>query len=103
MDFFSAFKWWLGFFLFCASLPIQAQTDDLMIVEYLDSDPGSGFGMTIYNPTPSPVNLNMYTIGVYNNGDTTGIEYPMSGILAPGAFTKVGNTSYCGASLFRRL
>jgi gliding motility-associated-like protein len=89
--------WWLSLITLFLSITTQAQTDDLMIVEYLDSDPGSGFGMTIYNPTSSPINLNTYKIGVYNNGNTTGNEYPLSGVLAPGAFTKVGNTSYCGA------
>lgn len=72
-----------------------AQTDDLMIVEYIDSEPGSGFGVTIFNPTSRPVNMSGYRLGAYNNGSTSGSETALSGTIAPGGYTKVGNSSYC--------
>lgn len=79
------------------SYQAYAQTDDLMIVEYLDSDPGAGFGITIYNPTGRPIDLSSYRVGTYNNGSTSGTTVSISGILAPGRMITVGNGSYCGA------
>lgn len=76
---------------------VSAQTDDLMIVEYLDSDPGAGFGITIYNPTSRSIDLSSYVVGTYNNGSTSGATVNLSGMLAPGRMITVGNGPYCGA------
>jgi len=68
-----------------------------MIVEYLDSDPGAGFAITIYNPTASAIDLSSYRVGTYNNGSTSGTTVSLTGMLAPGSMVTVGNGSYCGA------
>ena len=73
----------------------QAQMDDLMIVEYVDWDPGNGLAVKIYNPTPSPVSLGGYTVSVYNNGNTAPTNnVNLSGSLAPGGVLIIGNSGY---------
>lgn len=85
------------FVVFCAKG--VSQTDDLMIVEYVDWNPGSGFGVKIYNPTGSTINLSSYTLDVYNNGATSpNGSYTLSGSLAAGASIIVGNTPYCNTN-----
>lgn len=84
----------LGTHLSCLA---SAQTDDLMIVEYLDSDPGAGFGITIYNPTSRTIDMSSYRVGTYNNGSTSGTTVSLSGMLAPGGTVTVGNGPYCNA------
>lgn len=76
-----------------------SQTDDLMIVEYVDWNPGSGFGVKIYNPTNGSINLSAYTLNVYNNGATSpNGSYSLSGTLAAGASIIVGNSPYCNTN-----
>lgn len=76
-----------------------SQTDDLMIVEYVDWNPGSGFGVKIYNPTNASINLSAYTLDVYNNGATSpNGSYTLSGTLAAGASIITGNTPYCNTN-----
>ena len=78
--------------LICVSL--QAQTDDLMIVEYVDWDPGSGWAIKIYNPTSSSINLSNYYVQVYNGTNTsaTGTQQ-LSGQLASGASLIISNAN----------
>lgn len=74
-----------------------AQTDDLMIVEYIDQPSGSGWAVTIANPTNQSINLTAGRYKVKNqaNGNQIADSVTLTGILAPGAVIKVGNTTYC--------
>ena len=81
----------------------QAQTDDLMIVEYVDWNTGSGMAVKIYNPTPAVVNLNGYSIKVFDNGDpatpnTPQYVVPLSGNLLPCEVKIIGNNAYCNTN-----
>lgn len=74
---------------------IQAQLDDLMIVEYVDWDPGNGLAVKIYNPTTSAINLSGYTVSVYNNGNASPTNnVNLSGSLAAGGVLIIGNSGY---------
>ncbi len=81
--------------LFC----IRAQTDDLMITEYVDWDPGSGWAIKVYNPTSSTINLSNYYVKVFNGSNTTasGSEQ-LLGLLAPGASIIISNANNSQAS-----
>lgn len=88
-----------GLLLLTFSLAVSAQADDLMIVEYVDWNSGSGVGVKIYNPTNATINLSAYTFNVYNNGNTSPSgSYSLSGTLAPGATKIIGNTPYCNTN-----
>ena len=76
---------------------LKAQTDDLMIVEYMDSDDGDGLGLKIYNPTSQTINLDNYTIATYHNGNTTSASSDdLYGTLNTGESIIFGNNKYCG-------
>src|SRR6478735_2945104 len=79
---------------------VQAQTNDLMIVEYVDWNPGDGFAVEIFNPTASPVSLSNYNLNIYNNGSTTASSSTqLSGNLAPCGTIRVGNFTDCPLGL----
>lgn len=78
---------------------VYSQADDIMIVEYVDWNSGSGVGVKIYNPTNATINLSAYTLNVYNNGNTTPSgSYSLSGTIAAGATKILGNTPYCNTN-----
>ncbi|HAD95827.1 MAG TPA: hypothetical protein DCG19_00395 [Cryomorphaceae bacterium] len=82
----------IGFIL---TINAFGQVDDLMIVEYVDWDPGNGLAIKIYNPTSSVINLSGYAVGVYNNGNLSpGNSVNLSGSLAAGDVLVVGNAGY---------
>ena len=73
-------------------LSLNAQLNDLMIVEYVDWDAGSGWAIKIYNPTSSAINLNNYYVKVYNGSSTTSSSAnQLSGSLASNDFLIVDN------------
>ncbi len=76
---------------------VQAQLDDLMLVEYLDESSGSGVVVKIYNPTPSPINMSGYVLSGHNNGNLTNNgTINLSGTLAPGdVYVVKGGGSSC--------
>lgn len=78
------------------SVKLFAQADDLMLVEYVDWQPGSGVGVKIYNPTNASINLASYDLEVYNNGNTSpnGV-YALTGNLVAKSTIIVGNSPYC--------
>lgn len=80
--------------LFAAS-PAFAQTDDLIITEYVDWQPGSGYFVKIYNPTAEEIDLGAYCFCQVNNGGlgNVGDCTELSGALAPGEFYVIGNNS----------
>ncbi len=71
-------------FLFFCCLAASAQTDDLMILEYLDSYSGNGGAIKIYNPTLDTIDLSDYDIRANNNGGGCVRTTPLSGSLPPG-------------------
>ena len=74
----------------------SAQTDDLMIVEYVDWQGGSGWAVKIYNPTDQTINLNDYKISRYRDGDPSiNAQADISGTLGPKQFKIFGNGDYC--------
>lgn len=80
--------------LLIISFSLQAQTDDLMIVEYVDWDPGSGWAIKIHNPTANSINLSNYYVQVYNGNNTTATgSQQLSGQLASGASIIVSNAN----------
>jgi len=89
--------------IFCAFLlgfTVEAQLDDLMIVEYQDYDPGDGFQVRIYNPTASTVSLSNYYLKVFNNGNSSASSISqLSGTLLPGEDILVGNPHNCNSSI----
>lgn len=77
------------------NLVANAQTDNLMIVKYVDWDSGSGVAVVIWNPTPNPVNLANYEFRIYGNGSNTPTTTsPLKGTLQPCATILVGNDEY---------
>lgn len=75
---------------------VFAQLDDLMIVEFVDWNPGAGFQIKIYNPTNQTINLSGYTMKVYNNANTTPSNTTnLSGTIGPKSFILVGNSDIC--------
>ncbi|MBK0403348.1 gliding motility-associated C-terminal domain-containing protein [Adhaeribacter sp. BT258] len=73
----------------------QAQTDNLMIVKYVDWNSGSGVGVVIWNPTPNVVNLSNYELRIYGNGSNTATTTsPLLGTLQPCGTILVGNDEY---------
>ncbi len=82
----------------CGNHLAKAQTDNIMILEYVDWTSGDGMGVKIYNPTPNPINLTGYTLQIYNNGNLTpNSTVPLTGTMAPGAIFIIGNSSYCNS------
>lgn len=74
----------------------RAQTDDLMIVEYVDRIDGTGVGLKIYNPTSQTIDLSEYLIATFHNGNTTSASSgQLDGMLAPKQFIIYGNGSFC--------
>ena len=88
-------KLWNILIGFVLTINAFGQVDDLMIVEYVDWDPGNGLAIKIYNPTSSVINLSGYAVGVYNNGNLSpGNSVNLSGSLAAGDVLVVGNAGY---------
>ena len=56
---------------------------DLFISEYIEGS-SNNKALEIYNGTGAPVDLSIYSIGLYSNGATTGLFYQLSGTLAHG-------------------
>lgn len=86
-------------FLLCGILGInlaaQAQTDNLMIVKYVDWDSGSGVAVVVWNPTPNPINLANYEFRIYGNGSNTPTTTSqLAGTLQPCATIMIGNDEY---------
>lgn len=78
---------------------LQAQTNDLMIVEYVDWDPGSGWAIKVYNPTSSAINLSNYYVKVFNGSNTTATgSEQLGGLLASGASIIISNANNGQAS-----
>ena len=91
----SLFKIVCALFLSIGVQQVQAQTDNLMIVKYVDWSSGSGVGVVIWNPTPNPVNLANYEFRIYGNGSSTATTTsPLMGTLQPCATILVGNDEY---------
>ncbi len=81
--------------LFGMQLKANAQTDNLMIVKYVDWDSGSGVAVVISNPTPNPVNLANYQLRIFGNGSTTPTTTAnLKGTLQPCGTILVGNDEY---------
>lgn len=82
------------------SFSVFAQTDDLMIVEYQDYDPGDGFQIKILNPTATSINLSNYYLQVYNNGNlTASSSSQLTGALGAGKTLIIGNNHSCTSDL----
>ncbi len=91
---------YLLFALCClTTLLAKAQTDDVMIVEYIDSKTGSGYGVTIVNPTTQPINLTTgrYIFKMQDENGRVADSVRLTGVLAPGAVKYIGNTVYCNS------
>jgi gliding motility-associated-like protein len=85
------------FFVFWAA-NLWAQTDDLMIVEYIDNFTGDGFAIEILNPTSASIDLSNYWVRVFNNGSTTNSSSTrLSGNLSSKGTFIFGNNAYCGS------
>ena len=71
----------------------KAQLDDLIIVEYVDWDSGSGYIIKVCNYTGSSINLSNYRLKEFNNGDGTSaqLDESLSGQLNNGACIRIGN------------
>lgn len=92
---------WCGLFCICFSFlfpftTAKAQTNDLMFVEYVDANSGAGFAVTIYNPTPEPIDMGArgYKVLLQNNNRLVDSAV-LTTVLQPGAIWKVGNASHC--------
>ena len=86
------------FSLFSVAL-ISGQANDLMIIEYVDWDPGSGWALKIYNPTGQSLNLSNYYVKVFNGNNTTASSTDqLSGTLAPNSSIIIGNPQNSVAS-----
>ncbi len=72
----------------------KAQTDDLMIVEYLDCQSGNGGAIKIFNPTPDTIDLSPYQIISINNGGACPATTNLSGQMLPGASLRAYFGSY---------
>lgn len=71
----------------------KAQLDDLIIVEYVDDNGGSGYYVKICNPTPNSINLSNYYVKLYQDGNTNpSITRQLSGVIASGNCIIAGNT-----------
>lgn len=72
------------------------QADEVMLVEYVDWQPGSGVAVKLYNPTNASINLSGYTLAFYNNGNTSATgTYNLSGTIAAKGTLITGNGDYC--------
>lgn len=79
-----------------ACLLSKAQTDDLMIVEYVDWQSGSGWAVKIHNPTNQIIDLSDYRIVRYRDGESAiSASADISGSISPGEHKIVGNSTYC--------
>lgn len=86
-------------FLLLSSLTVFSQANDLMITEYVDWNPGSGWAIKIYNPTANPINLNAYYVQVYNGSNTSSTgSVHLGGILNAGASIIISNADNSGSS-----
>jgi hypothetical protein len=73
----------------------KAQTDNLMLVKYVDWDSGSGVAVLIWNPTANAVNLANYQVRIYGNGSTTPTTTSnLNGLLQPCGTILVSNDDY---------
>lgn len=80
-------------------ISLRAQTNDLMIVEYVDWNPGSGWAIKVYNPTSSAINLSNYYVQVFNGSNTTATgSEQLGGTLASGASIIISNANNGQAS-----
>ena len=71
----------------------KAQLDDLIIVEYVDDNGGSGYYVKICNPTHNSINLSNYYIKLYQDGSTNpSVTKQLSGVVASGNCIIAGNT-----------
>lgn len=75
----------------------KAQTDDLMIVEFVDWNSGSGFGLEIFNPTATDIDLATgYHIHLFFNGGSSPTNSAaLTGIVPAGGTFIIGNSTYC--------
>ena len=78
---------------------VSGQTDDLMIVEFIDSDANNGGAIKIYNPTSDTIDLSLYETEVIGNGSSVPLNTTLTGRLVPGgsyiayygSYTQSGN------------
>lgn len=88
----------IAFMLFLGSwVQGKSQANDLLIVEFVDMDIGSGFALELYNPTGSDIDLGTgYVVWVFNNGSATPSNTAnLSGIVPAGGTFIIGNSEYC--------
>lgn len=57
----------------------SAQTDNLLITEYLEGS-GNNKALEIFNGTEDLISLGSYSIEVYANGSTTGVSIPLDAV-----------------------
>jgi len=77
----------------------RAQLNDIMITEYVDWNPGSGWAVKIYNPTSQAINLAAYEVRVFNGANTTAsASRSLSGILPAQDVLVLGNALDAQAS-----
>jgi gliding motility-associated-like protein len=55
--------------LFTFGFVAKAQLNDIMITEFVDWDPGSGFIVKVYNPTSQTIDLSNYYFHYFTNGN----------------------------------
>ena len=76
----------------------KAQLDDLIIVEFVDWDGGSGVAIKVCNPTNASINLSNYWFRQFQNGATTpsGSQAPfqLSGTLLAGDCIIISDNDY---------
>ncbi len=85
----------IGLFGAAFHLPLAGQLDDLMLVEYVDWNSGSGVAVRLYNPTAQSVNLSNYSLTVHNNGSLSpSATTNLSGNLPAQGHLVYGNSSY---------
>lgn len=89
----------LTFCLILFSLQLHGQLNDLMITEYVDWNPGSGWAIKVYNPGPNVKILSNYYVQVFNNNSTTASSsFQLSGTLAAGNSIIISNANNNQAS-----
>lgn len=80
-----------------------AQTDDLMISEYVEGS-GSNDAVEIFNGMSDTVNLTGYAIEVYANGTTTAVSIALDAVeLEPGEVFVIAHTGFSQPTLAHQL